>query len=132
MSCLMFLLNDSQKKLAFYCICGGTGLITDFLIFTVLVYLGVHYQISNTMGYATGTIVSFFLNRAITFNVLDKMLTRLFLFFCVATIGYLGSLLLLWILVELISMEPVSSKLVSLPIIVIIQFSLNKLVTFRY
>jgi putative flippase GtrA len=114
-----------------YCVCGGIGVLSDFSIYYLAVTLGVSYQIANGAGYLLGTLVSFALNRKITFNMQDQMTRRLTLFLGVAGIGFLASAALLWILIEIYTVDARIAKLTTLPVVVILQFSLNRWITFR-
>lgn len=118
-------------QLLLYCICGGLGVGTDYVVYYALVTSGVGYQVANVAGYAAGTLLSFFLNRRITFGVRTHLARRLALFFGVAAVGFTASALMLWVLVDLMSMDARIAKLVTLPVVVLIQFSLNRRITFR-
>lgn len=122
---------SQHKELLLYCVCGGLGVLTDYIVYYLLLETGLGYQYANFLGYLSGTLVSFFLNRVITFNVKNKTLQRLVKFVSVALLGYLSSSLLLWVLVEHIGLMPKIAKLITLPIVVILQYSLNKHFTFR-
>lgn len=114
-----------------YCLCGIAGFFTDYSIYSLIVIGGLWYQFANLAGYFSGTAVSFFLNRAITFRVRDKVNTRFGLFFLVACIGFLSSAFILWIAVDLLDIDPKIAKLLTLPFVVAIQFSLNQRLTFN-
>ncbi len=137
-----------------YCLCGGIGVSTDYLIYSSALSFGLWYQSANILGYLSGTLISFFLNRKITFGVHDNLVHRLAIFLGVAVVGFLVSALLLWLMVDVISVYAEISKLVTLPdyfiknsgidkvdakiaklltlpIVVIIQFSLNRRITFN-
>ncbi len=114
-----------------YCLCGGTGVLTDYLVFHVGLTSGVWYQYANGLGYMAGTLVSFFLNRIFTFGVLDHLLKRLFMFLAVASVGFGVSVVMLWVLVDVIHLDARMAKLLTLPMVVVIQFSLNRLITFK-
>lgn len=92
---------------------------------------GAWYQYANIVGYLGGSLISFFLNRIITFKAKDKITQRLAMFLGIAAIGFLISTLLLWILIDVVYLDPKFSKLLTLPIVVIIQFSLNRRLTFN-
>jgi putative flippase GtrA len=113
-----------------YCLCGGIGVTTDYLVYYAALTFGVWYQTANVFGYLSGTLVSFFLNRKITFGVRDKLAYRLTMFLGVAAIGFSASAVLLWLLVDLMSVDAGISKLLTLPVVVIIQFSMNRRITF--
>jgi putative flippase GtrA len=114
-----------------YCVCGGTGVLADYVSFYIFLTLGVNYQIANAAGYLVGTLVSFTLNRRITFGVHDRIALRLVLFVTVAAVGYVTSALILWFLVEHLIVGAPYAKLLTLPVVVGVQFSLNRWVTFR-
>jgi putative flippase GtrA len=103
----------------------------DFAIYSVLLSFGVWYQGANAVGYVFGTLLSFALNRVITFKVLDAPGKRLALFLGVASVGYLSSVLSLWLMIEQLEIEPIAAKLVSIAIVVAIQYTLNSRLTFR-
>ena len=113
-----------------YCLCGGIGVATDYFIYYAALTLGVWYQAANLFGYLSGTLVSFFLNRKITFGVRDKLARRLAMFLGVAATGFFASALMLWLLVDVISVDARIAKLLTLPVVVILQFSLNRRITF--
>ena len=113
-----------------YCVCGGIGVTTDYLIYYSALTFGLWYQAANVLGYLSGTLVSFFLNRKITFGVHDKVAQRLAIFLGVAAIGFSASALMLWLMVDVMSVDAKIAKLLTLPVVVIIQFSMNRRITF--
>lgn len=124
-------LPPPMRRLALYALCGGLGASLDTLVFWALNNAGVWYQAANVAGYAAGTLLSFVLNRTITFKIYDAPLRRLITFFGVATVGFLSSAATLWVLIEQLNMQALPSKLLSLVVVVAVQFTLNSLVTFR-
>lgn len=119
------------RKLVLYGVCGGSGVALDFFLYSMLLLAGVWYQIANIVGYIAGTLLSFVLNRAITFQVRDAPLRRLAMFLGVAAIGYTLSIAILWLLVDQLAVGPLMAKAVSLVAVVVTQFGLNYLITFR-
>ncbi|NGM86006.1 GtrA family protein [Parapusillimonas sp. SGNA-6] len=113
-----------------YCFCGGVGVATDYFFFYVAVEFGLWYQFANVLGYLAGTVMSFFLNRKITFNVSDKTARRLTVFVGVAAIGFAASAIFLWLMVDVWSLDPRVAKILTLPLVVVIQFYLNRRWTF--
>ena len=67
----------NNKKLVSYAFFGGIGVLSDLSLYSILIYLSINYQIANAIGYATGTFLSFILNRSYTFKVKDKVFIRL-------------------------------------------------------
>src|SRR5574343_125766 len=94
-----------------YCLCGGLGVSSDYLVYHLSIGQGMWYQAANVLGYLTGTLVSFTLNRIITFRQRDRVLQRLALFLGVATVGYTASAVLLWLLVAQAGLDARLAKL---------------------
>lgn len=114
-----------------YCLCGGIGVTTDYFVYYAALTFGVWYQVANVFGYLSGTLISFFLNRKITFGVRDKLARRLVMFVGVAGIGYSASAVILWLMVDIMSVDARIAKLLTLPVVVIIQFLMNRRITFN-
>lgn len=124
-------LPPGLRRFVLYVVCGGSGFTLDFALYSLLIYGGVWYQGANVVGYAAGTLLSFVLNRAITFRVMDAPLRRLATFFAVAFVGYVLSSLALFGMVDGLDIHPLIAKVFSLVVVVATQFTLNTLVTFR-
>lgn len=112
-----------------YCLCGGVGVTADYLVY-LLSSSFAHYQIANVLGYLSGTVVSFLLNRVITFKQRDKVGRRFAIFLGVAAVGFSVSALMLWGLVDHVGVNEQLAKLLTLPVVVVIQFLLNRRITF--
>jgi len=123
--------NPKLVQFVRYALCGGLGVLLDVTLFWVITGLGVDYQIANVVGYASGTLLSFVLNRHFTFQKYDETFRRMGLFFGVAGVGYAVSAVTLWFLVEKLGILPILAKLVTLCLVLVIQFSLNRSITFR-
>jgi len=114
-----------------YCVCGGMGVSTDYLVYFLSLKAGLWYQGANLLGYLAGTLVSFALNRIFTFGMRDRVLQRLALFLGVATLGFGASAIMLWLLVQQLHVDPRIAKLLTLPVVVVLQFGLNRRLTFK-
>ena len=128
---LISFLPAPLRRLVLYAICGGGGVLLDLTSYTLLVTLGVWYQFANVIGYALGTMLSFILNRSITFGVLDAPVRRFMSFASVALVGYAASSVVLWALVEQVHLNALIAKVITLGVVLVTQFTLNTLVTFR-
>ncbi len=113
-----------------YIFIGGSCASLDLIIFTSIIYLGFNYQIANVIGYFLGTLCSFLLNRNLNFKVKDKTTKRLFMFLFVGLIGYFSSAISLYILISILNSTEIVAKIASLFIVVLVQFTLNKKLTF--
>lgn len=114
-----------------YCMCGGLGVSTDYALYYLCLLGGVWYQYANGLGYLAGTLLSFSLNRIFTFAKRDRVLQRLGMFLTVAAIGFAASALILWLLVDLAGLDARWAKLITLPMVVVLQFGLNSRITFK-
>ena len=85
------LLFARYRQFLLYCLCGGTGVCTDYAVFHLLLGVQISPQPANAAGYVAGTLISFALNRAFTFNMRDQTGKRLALFLSTAAIGYSSS-----------------------------------------
>lgn len=113
-----------------YCFCGGIGVSTDYLVYYLSVHAGLWYQYANVLGYLCGTGISFCLNRIITFKSRDKIAQRFVIFLGVAAVGFTCSAVMLWVLVAQANLDEKIAKLLTLPVVVVIQFLLNRRITF--
>ena len=125
------LANKQIKQFTLYLCCGITGVSSDFCIYLITIKLGFHYQVANFFGYSFGTLISFALNRKFTFKVLDRTVWRLKVFFLVAAVGFLASASLLWCFTAFLALDERISKVLTLPVVVLIQFYLNRKITFQ-
>jgi putative flippase GtrA len=119
------------QQFVLYALCGAAGVSSDFLVYISLLHLHVGYQAANMAGYFVGTLVSFVLNRRFTFKVMDRTASRMALFFGAAAIGYLASAFALWLLVSKFGINPVIAKLLTLGVVLVLQFSINRTFAFR-
>ena len=92
-----------------------------------VVFLGA----ANLLGYLAGTLLSFALNRVLTFGMRDRVAQRLAMFLGVAAIGFGASAALLALLVDVFHVDPRIAKLLTLPMVVVLQFTLNRKLTFN-
>lgn len=120
-----------MRQFLLYCFCGGLGVSTDYLVFFLSVTAGLWYQGANLLGYLAGTLLSFALNRVLTFGMRDRVAQRLAMFLGVAAIGFGASAALLALLVDVLHVDPRIAKLLTLPMVVVLQFTLNRKLTFN-
>lgn len=120
------------RNLILYGIIGSCTATLDFLIFTGLTqWAPVHYIIANVISCSTGILCSFLLNRKYNFKVTDHTLRRMIIFFAVGIFGMFLSSVILHFCIDDLHWGELISKLTSIVIVVIIQFFLNKYISFR-
>ncbi len=119
------------RRFVVYALCGLAAITLDFAVFTMVLRFGAHYQLANLVGAACGLLLSFALNRAYTFRVLDAPWRRLAVFSAVGLAGYILGSATLHVLVEVIGFNAYLGKALSMIVVVAAQFSLNSIITFR-
>lgn len=141
------------RELIKYGIVGVIGLVVDMGVYYLLVkQFEVHYPmssfiieqvgvnkspwmidilISSIIGQSLGVINNFILNSIFTFKVTNKKLRRFFSFAGIAVIGMLISSFLLTIFIDSLGLSEMLAKALAIIIVAMIQFLINKHVTFR-
>lgn len=121
------------RNLILYGLIGSFTSFLDFCVFTVLAnYLGMYYLLANCLSVLVGITTSFLLNRAYNFKVKDHYKKRFAVFLSVGVCGLILSNIILYVGIDIMQMNEMLVKLVSIFLVVGIQFLLNKFVTFRY
>lgn len=134
-SMLRYLIKNLYRKyrnLILYGIIGSCSSGLDFLLYTLFVNVfNWHYLFSNCVSVLAGITTSFTLNRTYNFKVKDQTVKRMLIFFTVGLCGMLMSNLILYVCIDCLEMNKIVSKLLSIGLVVIAQFVINKYITFR-
>jgi len=121
-----------KKKFLLYCVIGASGVGLHGLIYCFFCKTELlQYQIANAVGYASGTLLTFFLNARFNFKTNDRILLRLFSFSSIAVLGWSISAVILYLLVGRLGVNKIAALFPTLVVIVIVQYNLNRLVSFR-
>lgn len=128
----MICLLRKYRELIVYCLIGCTGASLDFALYYVLMRLGgLHYQLANFISVSIGIVNNFFLNFFFNFKNRGHMMVRLCGFYCVGMFGWGLSAGCLWLLIEHLRLNVHMAKLGTIFFVTIVQFCLNKFITFR-
>jgi putative flippase GtrA len=120
------------RNLILYGIIGGFCAALDFGIFTLLCYYEVlPYLWANVISTHLGIFTSFLLNRSFNFKVKDKIPQRFLSFYAVGLTGLGLSSLMLWLMVDKMKWDELVCKLITIAVVSLVQFVLNKFVTFK-
>lgn len=128
------LIDEGKKRRNFiiYAIIGISGATLDYLTFVAMMkWLPLHYLLINAISTSLGITNNFFLNAHFNFGVRDLMLRRFISFYSVGLIGMAVASGLLLVMVDLMDFIPEISKLVVIFVIVVLQYNLNKRISFR-
>jgi len=125
-------LIKKYKKFIIYCSIGLIGAIVDFgIFFGLLNYTNINYQLSNILSSSTGILNNFLFNSFFNFKKTNQLGRRLIFFYAIGLLGIVISSGLLFIGVDSFHMNPLIAKLGTVIIVAIIQFNLNKKITFK-
>lgn len=120
------------RNLILYGVIGSSSALLDFTIFTILTELcGVYYLIANCISVTCGLTNSFILNRKYNFKVTDKTIKRAAMFFFVGFCGLILNSTLLYIFINYAYFVTPVAKLCAIAIEVLLQFTINSLITFK-
>lgn len=123
---------SKQRNLVLYTLIGVFSATLDFLIFTVLIkYFDFVFIKSNVISVTCGITASFILNRNLNFKLKDKTPIRALSFFIVGLSGMLVSTLILGFLIFILPISIFYLKIVSAFFVALMQFFLNKYLTFK-
>lgn len=126
------LLFAKYRQLVVYCMIGCTGATLDFVVYALLTNVaGMHYQLANFLSVSFGIINNFFWNCYFNFKTKDKILKRLVSFYSVGMFGWALSAGCLWLFIEVMSVNVLIAKLGTIFFVTVVQFCLNKFITFR-
>ena len=116
-----------------FIIYGIIGVIASTIDVVVFSILSNHISIfiSNAISVNIGITTSFFANTFINFKITDKIFRRALIFFSVGYLGLAISSGLLFVGVNLLEIEKLYVKVFTVFVVAIIQFILNKFITFK-
>lgn len=123
--------SEDFRQLVGYCLIGVLGLVVDFGVFTVLVHLNMNVELANFISSSCGLINNFFWNSFANFKVHDKLWLRFISYYLVGQVTTVFTTLCLFIFVDKLGFDKIIVKIVSTFIATLIQFVINKIITFR-
>ena len=119
------------REIILYGIIGSLSAGTDFFIYYILTgIIGINYLVANIFSVSIGITISFVLNRKYNFKVMDHLIRRLIIFISVGLSGLLLSTILLYIFISMCEFDINIAKVLSIVLVVFLQFFTNKFVTF--
>ena len=130
------------RNLILYGIIGGFCAALDYAVSTGLVYSNIlpditvfgylfhAEQVALAIGIHVGIFTSFILNRSYNFKVKNKTAVRFLSFYAIGLFGWFISAVMLHYMVVLGDMKFWAFKLIATVVVALIQFVLNKFITF--
>ena len=119
------------RQVVLYGIIGGGSALFDFLLFTLMYTLfGINELVANIFSVHMGIAMSFMLNSRYNFKKTDKILFRAIAFYLTGLFGLALSSGMLW-LGGAMEFPILMVKFVSIFVVAVAQFTMNKLIAFR-
>lgn len=114
-----------------FAIIGATNTLLLYLLYVLLVFLGLHHQLALFLDYVVGVFFGYMLNRYWTFSDREKI-NKSFLKYVLTYIGiYFSNVISLEILVSYLNIGVIYAQFVSLILVVFLSFILQNKWVFK-
>ncbi|MDQ0763447.1 GtrA family protein [Streptomyces canus] len=115
------------RQLLRYTLIGGSGVAVDLVVFLLLHNLtGVNEQFANALSTTLGIVNNFALNARFTFERRDRLVVRFLRFYAVGLTGIALTNLLFLAFTDGLGIDANLVKAGSLPLVLALQFVLNR------
>ena len=119
-----------DKDYVRFLLSGSFNTILSFLLYSAGILLGLHYALANAIAWAIGVAVSFSLNSRFVFR--KGYTHKRFVSFVASNIfSLLLSMAILSVLIKLYSLDPILASIVTIPVVVAVNFFAVKCLVFR-
>lgn len=123
--------SESFNQLVKYVLIGILGLVVDFGTYWILTDININVEIANMISSTYGIINNFFWNSYTNFKVHNRMFLRFISYFLVGQITTVFTTISLFIFATKLGFSHLIVKVIATIVATLIQFVLNKFVTFR-
>ncbi len=123
--------SEGLIQLIKYVLIGVVGLVVDLETYLILTYFNLNVEIANIISSTCGIVNNFFWNSYTNFKVRDRMLLRFISYFLVGQITTVFTTVSLFIFATKLGFPHLIVKVVATFVATLIQFVINKVVTFR-
>ncbi len=121
-----------HRTLILYFFIGASASLIDVVGFVVFhSVLEIISTLATTYSVALATVYAFLLNAFFNFKQTDRFLWRFLSYFFVSGVGLAFSALMLWLFNVVLGFDGNLIKILSLPLVFVLQYILNKKVTFQ-
>ncbi len=116
-----------HRTFLLYAVIGCSGITLDLVLFLVLYnVVGLHEQVATAISTTAGIGNNFLLNSYLNFRKQDHMLRRFLRFYAIGLLGIGLTVGLLAVFSTGLGIDPNIVKVVALPAVAVLQFTLNK------
>ena len=121
-----------HREFLLYAIIGVSGVLLDLVVFVVLYnVVGMWEVLATFISTTAGITNNFVLNAFFNFRKKDRLLARFAKFYTVGVVGILLTWAMFAVFSAWLGVDPNLVKVGSLPVVVIVQYGLNRGWTFR-
>lgn len=122
-----------MRRFIKFCIVGGINTAITFCVYYLLAkIIGINYLLSSFVGYATGTLNSFILNKKWTFEDKENRVTIQLLEFTFVNLTSFGvNLFMLYTFVETLNIDKVVSQIFAMFFSTVVNYIGSKIIVFR-
>ena len=122
---------SAYREFLLYAAIGVTGVLVDLVTFLLLFNgLGITEFVATFLSTTLGIANNFVLNVLFNFRTRDRLLVRFTRFYLVGAAGILLTMGMFGLFSSALGVDPNLVKIVSLPVVLLFQYTLNKKWTF--
>lgn len=120
------------KEFLLYIIVGGIATVAEWVVFFLLGKVSCHYAVATAIAYILSTFVNWLAGRILVFKESKQPIIKEILSVYLASIvGLLLNLLIMWVAVDLISINEMVSKIAATGIVFVYNFLVRKLLIYK-
>lgn len=121
------------KDFMLYVIVGGIATVCEWIIFYILnTTFAWHYILATVIAYILSTFVNWAAGRIIMFKKTEKgLLHEITSIYAASVIGLLLNMLIMWLMVDLFSINSMLSKVIATGLVFIWNFLIRKIVIYK-
>lgn len=124
--------SNDLKDFLLYLIVGGIATISEWIIFYLLDKLLLHYAVATTIAYILSTFINWLAGRILVFKESKQSLFKEILSIYLASIvGLLLNLVIMWITVDLLSINEMLSKIIATALVFFYNFIIRKVLIYK-
>jgi putative flippase GtrA len=130
-----FLKTPLSREVVVYVFFGFVTTVVSFVVYTVLIRMGVNLILTNTISHLVGILVAYTTNKIWVFKAHDfsaKNIIKEFLMFLAGRAAtYVIDTLMLWVMIEVMYFNEILSKVFTSVVIIVLNYLASKKIVFR-
>lgn len=127
--------QKNKKEIIAYLFWGVASSGLNIVLYTLLVYVGINYQLANFVTLITVKLFCYFTNKLLVFHTkcenIRELLKEFIKFFMARMITFLMDYFGLILLVEKIEADKIGSKIFLTVLVIIVNYCMSKIFVFR-